>query len=392
MITKNNQQHSTRPVKVAIACPGVGLVQRGFERMASDLFKLLREDLDVTLFKGGGQNEANEQRLIFITRHGRFQKWFPIHRLVGRTSMHAECFTFAISLLIAIRGKNFDIIHCTDPPLARILYKLRRIFRLNFRLLYTEACAMPPGDYPPADHMHQISPVTCEEAASQGIPGKYMTVIPLGIFPETFRPPAARNELRAKFGIDDETFVVLSLAAVNRYHKRIDYLIEEFRGVRGQCLLWIDGSLQHGDSDLVDIARDTLGARCRITHFPSSRVSELFAVADLMVHTALYEAFGLALVEGASTGLPVLTHDTAHFRWLMGNEPATIDMSIEGALASSINSLAEDHRQLGLLENSRQILKRYSWNELKSSYLQLYSHVASLPGSEIGVAHRYGLG
>jgi len=359
--------------------------------MFTDLFLLLKDDLDLTLYKGGGPTSGIEKNLIFIRRNGLFLKCFPIHRLFGRTAIHVECLTFAISLLLAIRGKGFKIIHCTDPPLARILYKLRKLLRLNFRLLYSEACAMPPSDYPPADHMQQISQITYDDAIKHGIPEEYMTLIPLGIYPDNFSVNTSRSELRKKYGIANDTFVVLCLAAINKYHKRIDYLINEFKSVNGNILLWIDGSLDHGDPELVNYAKNTLGDRCRITHLPSRQVGEFFAVADMMAHTSLFEAFGLALVEGASAGIPVLTHNALHFRWLMNNDACAIDMSVTGALSTRINDLIANRKLLEPLCNSEQILKRYSWKVLKNDYINMYIKTAALPHSEIGVAQNIGL-
>jgi len=381
----------TRPLKVAMACPGVGLVQRGFERMFDDLFHLLKNDLDLTLYKGGGTVSAKEKNLIFISRNGWFLKYFPLHKLFRRTTQHVECLTFAISLLIATRGKGYEIIHCIDPPLARILYKLRKIFHLNFRLLYTEATAMPPGHYPPADHTQQISQITHQNAVENGIPENYMTVIPLGIYPENFTVTASKSELRKKYNIADDTFVVLCLAAINKYHKRIDYLIDEFKSINGDAILWIDGSLDQGDPELIQYAKNTLGKRCRITHLPSNQVGELFAVADLMIHTALFEAFGLALIEAASTGIPVITHNSAHFQWLLNNKPCTINMSIAGKLSEKINELMVNQEQLEALGDQEHTLKKYNWEVLKKDYLNMYVKTATLPANEIGTAHNFGL-
>ena len=228
-------------VKVAMACPGVGLVQRGFERMFQDLYNLLEDDLDVTLFKGGGPQTKRERKLLFFSRNGWFLKWFPIHKLLGRTSYHIECLTFAVSLLLTIRGQNFQIIHCADPPLTRILYKLRKLFKLDFRLLYSEGCAMPASDYPPSDHIQQISQITYNEAIDYKIPAEFMTVIPLGFHPELFSVTASRSDLRQKYSIEEGTFVVVCIAAINRYHKRTDYLIDEFSRLDGDILLWVDG-------------------------------------------------------------------------------------------------------------------------------------------------------
>jgi glycosyltransferase involved in cell wall biosynthesis len=378
-------------VRVAMACPGVGLVQRGFERMFQDLFDLLKDDIDVTLFKGGGQESKNERKLLFATRNGRFLKWFPIHKLLGRTEYHVECLTFALSLLLAMRGQGFQIVHCTDPPLTRILYKLRKMFNLNFRILYSEACAMPASDYPPSDHMQQISQITHNEAIDYNIPAEFMTLIPLGFNPDIFTVTSSREDLRKKYDIGDGTFVVLCLAAINRYHKRTDYLIDEFSELKGDILLWIDGSMDQGDLDLLTYAQEKLGDRCRITHLPSKYVGELFAVADLMVHTATYEAFGLALIEGAATGVPLLTHNAPHFLWLMDNEPAALDMNVEGNLAARVRDLVDHPEKLSELSNGEEICRKYNWLELKEDYLAMYAKTASLPDSQIGIADQYRL-
>ena len=390
-MTGKKNHNNSKSIKIAIACPGVGLVQRGFERMFFDLFHLLKDDMDITLFKGGGLKSKNEIVLKFLPRNGTFLRWFPIHKLVGRTTIHVECFTFAISLLLALRGKGYNVIHCTDPPLARILYKIRKLFRLNFILLYSEACAMPPTDYPPADHMHQISQVTYEDALSYGIPEKYMTVIPLGLYSEKFIVNTTNIELRRKYNIPDNAFIIISVAAINRYHKRIDYLLDEFNSVTGNVLLWIDGSLDQGDPDLVQYASNLLGDRCRITHLPTSQVGELFALADLMVHASLFEAFGLAIIEGASTGIPMLTHNAPHFIWLLGCDECSIDMSIKGALSSKINELVNNQNKLENMKVAGRILKNYHWNVLKKEYINMYLKASSIPASDIGVANKYGL-
>lgn len=391
MSVTKTASRASRSIKVAMVCPGVGLVQRGFERMFFDLFHLLKDDLNVTLYKGGGVTSENEKNLIFISRNGWFLKCFPIHKLFGRTTIHVECLTFAISLLISISSKNIEIIHCLDPPLARVLYKFRQLFGLKFRLLYSEGCAMPASDYPPADLMQQVSQVTYEEALAYGIPQSYMKVIPVGFYPENFTVSATKSELRKKYEISEGTFIILCIAAINKYHKRIDYLIDEFKSVKGDVLLWIDGSLDQGDPELIEYAKKALGDRCRITHLPSKQVGELFEVADLMVHTALFEAFGLALIEGASSGTPVLTHNAPHFRWLMNNEACAIDMSSEGTLACEVNALIENKQQLDSLNNSEEILRRYTWKVLKKDYLDLHIETAMLAQDKIGIANKFGL-
>lgn len=374
-----NGMESNRPLRVALACPGVGLVQRGFERMFHDLFKLMGSEIDVTLFKGGGPTSEREKVLSFLPRNGLFVKVLPIHKLVGRTPIHVECLTFALALLPHLRAGRYDVVHCIDPPLARVLYKLRRRLGMNFRLLYTHGCTMPPSNYPPADHLQQVAMVTHEEALDAEIPDGAMALVPCGIFPERFDVAKSKEELRREYGVPADTFMILSVAALNRAHKRTHYLIDEAAKLDGNILLWLDGSLDQGEPELVEYSKSRLGDRCMITHVPSDKVGELYRMADVMAHAALFEAFGLSLVEAASTGLPVITHDSLHFQWLLPNPQAWLDMTRPGALADRLTFLKSHPESLKDVQCKELVRERFSWSNLRKNYLGLYEFVANLP-------------
>lgn len=373
MLPENKQ------VKIAVVCPGVGLVQRGFERLFYDVFGLMKNEFDITLFKGGGAENPGEKVLTFFHRNGLGVKVLPLHKLFGRTAMHTETVTFVMALLPHLIKGRYDIVHAIDPPLTRFLFRIRNLFGLKFRLLYTEGCAMPPADYPPADHMQQIAKVTYDEACRAGISEEYMTLLPCGIYPERFHTSKSREELRRAHGVGEKTFVILSVAALNRKHKRIDYLIEEASRLKGDFLVWMDGSLDHGDTDLIPLARKRLGNKCRITHVPSEQVGELYRLADVMVHCSAFEAFGLAIVEGASTGLPVITHNADHFQWLLQNPAAWVDMQEDGALGRRLTLLQADRQALEATRSDKEALARFSWHELKEAYKNLYRKVSGGP-------------
>ncbi len=241
---------------------------------------------------------------------------------------------------------------------------------------------MSPADYPPADHMQQIAKVSYDEALRHGLPGNYMTLLPCGIYPERFACAHSRAQLREEHGIAEDVFVILCVAALNRNHKRVDYLIEEVSRVEGKCLLWLDGSLDHGDPGLVDFARERLGERCRITHVASNEVAELYHLADIQVHCSLFEAFGLSIVEGAATGLPLLTHNAPHFQWLLPNPDSWIDMERPGALSARLSFLMSHPEALEALTCAGQVSERFAWENLKHEYLALYRRVAEGPLSK----------
>lgn len=358
--------------RIAIACPGVGLVQRGFERLFRDLFDEMRGDFAMTLFKGGGPPARDEIILPFLARGGRAIRYLPLHRLIGRTPMHAECLTFALALLPHLAAGRYDIVHVIDPPLARLLFHLRRLLRLRFRLLYTEGTAMPPGDYPPCDRLHQMSAATLNDAVAHGHDPRVMALIPCGYRPDRFVPSADRATLRARHGIAPDRFVILCVAALNRAHKRTHHLIDEVAAMPGDPLLWLDGSLDHGDPDLPAYARSRLGDNVRVTHVPSAEVADLFALADVMPHAATFEAFGIAIVEAAAAGLPILTHDAPHFRWLLPNSACRIDMTAPGALAAALTRIATDPAERSARLMQGYVHTTYAWPALRPAWAALY--------------------
>jgi len=369
----------TRALRVALACPGVGLSQRGFERMFLDLFHLIEPDLDVTLFKGGGAASAREIVPFFLPRNGRFLRYLPIHELAGRTPIHAECMTFALALLPHLRGGAFDVVHTIDPPLTRMLYKLRRRLGLEFKLLYTHGVTMPPSDYPPADYLQHVAEGPHLECLNAGIRDEAMEVVACGFYPERFDVERSRAELRREHGIADDTFVILSIAALNRAHKRSHHLIDEVAHLKGDFLLWLDASMDQGEPDLVEYAQSRLGSRLRLTHVPSDRVGELYRMADILAHASTFESFGLAIVEAASTGLPVLIHDAPHFRWLLPNPRCWVDMTEAGALARRLAALMQRREDLAGMRSSELVRERFSWSHLRPAYKTLYERTNAMP-------------
>ena len=365
--------------RVAIACPGTGLVQRGFERFFGDLFRVLEPDMDVTLFKGGGTASERERVLRFVHRNSPIPRLVPIHRLFGRTPMHAECLTFALAWLPHIVGGGFDVLHVIDPPLARFMFGVRRVLGLSFRLLFTEGTSMPPSDYPPADHMHHTSLQAHDAALRYGYPAEYLTAMPCGIDSTRFTTKSSRAELRAQYGVRPETFVILCVAALNRGHKRVDHVVEEVARLQGDVLLWLDGSLDHGEPALIDLAKRRLGDRCRVTCVASDRVGDLYGLADIKVLASVREAFGLSPLEASAAGLPVLTHDSPHFHWLFPHPEDHVDMTRVGALSDRLGHLMRCPEELASLGRGAETRQRFDWSSVAPGYAELYRRVAALP-------------
>jgi glycosyltransferase involved in cell wall biosynthesis len=365
---------ATANLRVAIVSVGLGRVQRGFERIMGDLFGVVGSQLDLTLYKSAGAQNPREKAPRWLGPVTSIARALP----AGNSEYSRDCLAFGLCMLPDLLRRRFDVVHCVDPPLAVVLGRLRRLTRFPARILYTDASVTMPEYYPPADHIHHVCEVHYNEAVQMGIPASRMTLIPLGVHTGRFARTGSRRELRRKYGIADSTFLILAVSAVNRVHKRVDYIIEEASRLEGDILLWIDGHPE--DPSVVELAQARLGPRCRITYLPSDCIRELYEMADLLVHASLVESFGLAVVEALSSGLPILVHHSAHFQWLVENCDFLIDMAQPGALANRLDQLRHHAHELQARSQERAttVRRRFDWTSLAPDYVRMYRKVAAL--------------
>jgi glycosyltransferase involved in cell wall biosynthesis len=364
--------------KVALVSIGVGRLQRGFERMFTELFAVLKDDFDVTLFKSGGTRSSREKVPPFLGVNTAIARALPLGGHAGGAKYKADCLAFGLSLLPELLRERFDVIHCIDPPLAKFLTYLQRVFRFRGRLLFTEGCRMPAQYYPRVAHVHHVGMVAFQQALATGIPESHLTMIPTGLHARQFADTVGRRDLRRKHAISENTFVILVVSNVERTFKRVDYIIEEVSHLEGDILLWIDGHPE--DPTLPVLASKKLGSRCRITYVASGDVPELYHLADVMAHASVDEAFGRAVLEALCAGLMVLVHDCPHFKWLVQDQDCLVDMSLPGNLTARLRELLARREDLRSRAQARAdtASQRFDWRTLAPAYFDMYRKVAAL--------------
>lgn len=371
--------------RVAIVSIGIGRVQRGYERYFGDLFSVLREATDATLYKSAGKRTRDERVPRLLGPVTALVRLLPLGKglegEVYRKYRH-DCLAYMICLLPVLLRGRFDVIHVIDHPLAKALERLGRIVPYRTRIVFANGWGATPDVYPRVDLIHHIAGPLYEQCLVEGVDPETVALVPCGIDTRRFRSALSKEELRDKHGVGRETFVIVVVSALNRYHKRVDHVIREVSAVEGDLLLWIDGNPE--DPTVAELAESLLGDRCRITHVPSEQVADLYGLADLMVHGAVTEAFGLAVVEANSAGLRVLAHDSEHFYWLIGDPRDLVDMTEQGALSARLSTLLNsddpalpEQIEREAAERSRRAIERFDWRSLAPRYLAMYEAVVS---------------
>ncbi len=365
-------------IKVALACPGLGRISRGFETFMSDLYFCLKSTpgLEVTLLKGGGTRRLREIPLPNISRAS------PVWQLTGGLidPYIGEQISFALPLARYLRRAEFDIVHFSDGQLGSILLRLVPAEARGFRLVYSNGGPLSPPQYERFDYVQQVSPVEMQTALEYGYPEERMTLVPYGVFHDRFGKSDGKD-LAEDIGIHNDVPVVLSVGA-HGGHKRLEFLIQQLARVEASFHLLLLGEEHRSRTPyLRSIATDLLPDRVTFLHLPHERIPSAYALADVYVHAGLREGLPLALLEAMAAGLPVIHHDEPGMNWLVGEGGLALDMRdaeslIEGLGAVISNPAARE--RLGQ-RGRRRAEGSFSWEVLLPRYVKMYEDALSLP-------------
>jgi glycosyltransferase involved in cell wall biosynthesis len=208
-----------------------------------------------------------------------------------------------------------------------------------------------------------------------------MFLAPYGIAPERFRSSEPRNVVRERFGFPNGKFLILSLAALNMEHKRLDYLIREVAALGdASVFLCMAGEPTSETPELRNLATRLLPESHAFMTLPRARILELLAAADLFVLPSLSEGFGMVLIEACSAGVPVVCHDSSHFNWILGDAAIYIDMAAPGALTLKIRDAMTHEQTLGRLSElgRARVEACYNWKTLVPRYLEMYRSITAV--------------
>jgi 1,2-diacylglycerol 3-alpha-glucosyltransferase len=377
-----------QPVRVLIACPGLGLEMRGFERAAREWFDALRTspDLDVWLVKGHGRPADRELRAATVPRSAWVSR--AAGRALGRRDFWLEEVLFAATLQRSLARLDPEVVMLSELSLAAGVGRLRRLTRRQFRILLSNgAPARPPFPYG-VDHVQQLTPFVAELALEAGMAPERQTVLPYALsIPDRLDPPsaAARAELRRGLRLPIDRTILLSAGAINAGHKRMDYLVREVAALgEGRPFLLLLGARDAETPAVLKLAEELLGPEGFTARtVPLHEMAGYYRVADAFALASLIEGFGLVYAEALAHGLPVLAHDFPTARFVLAGLGKLGDLTRPGALAEQFAELGEaDSVERRGRERHQSVHERFSWSALLPRYVEMIRRVTedSMPG------------
>ncbi len=207
-----------------------------------------------------------------------------------------------------------------------------------------------------------------------------VTVIPNGADLEQFHPRQRekfRLTIRETHGLKSDDFVVVFSGGDWR-RKGLDLLIEAFERLRDpQIRLLVIGDDRNGKEIRDLVQRQNLSSNVTFAGF-QSEVHRYYAAGDLFVFPTLYEAFSLATIEAAASGLPVIMSDASGAVDLLGDGDCGAIVARDPiAIADKIMEYQRDPELLARHgRNARLKAERdFSWDGIASKTLEVYEQL-----------------
>jgi len=157
------------------------------------------------------------------------------------------------------------------------------------------------------------------------------------------------------------------VVASNLRHKRMDLVIEIFNKIqkyRDDVIL-----LKAGYGEKL-FGRNIIN----VGYVPEHMMPMLYNSADVFVHTAEYEGFGLPILEAMACGTPIVASNKASIPEILGNGGYLIDIDsdncVDKFVSRILDILDDDPENVNWAGIRRS--KRFSWEFCARKYLKIY--------------------
>ena len=209
-------------------------------------------------------------------------------------------------------------------------------------------------------------------------------VVPNAVDVSRFKPqPGWREEMRAKTGIAEDAFVAICAGQVQP-RKGVDVFIETARAMPDVHFVWVGGMPFKRLTDHYRHMRSAMANAPSNCHFvgdvPYSEMPKWYASADCLFFPSVQETFGLAIVEAAAAGLPLVLREIPTYGPLFGEAY----LSDAGRTFSQCITCLRDDPALRAhhAEKSLALAEKFDTSRLAEHLLSVYSDVLARSEAE----------
>ena len=357
-------------LRILFALPGLHRVERGAEiAFMSVANELARGGDEVTLIGSGEPREGTAYRFIHsgATPRSRFEKLpnFPAFR---DETAYEEA-TFAFNLIRKFNPQDFDITVACSYPFVNWALRRPGSGQRPAHVYVTQN-----GDWPVHSNASEYRFFSCDGVICIN-PDFYdrarslwkAALIPNGVDVQRFEPGAGD---RKRFGLPEGKRLVLMVSALIE-SKRVADGVRAVAGLPDAHLVCAGDGPERATVDA--LAAELLPGRfTRLTAAPAD-MPMLYRSCDAFLHLSLDESFGNVYVEALACGLPVVAHDYARTRWIVGDGQYLCDTTDIPAISRCIEEALVASKQDVAARRERAM--QFSWTNIARQYRSFFEEI-----------------
>jgi len=206
-------------------------------------------------------------------------------------------------------------------------------------------------------------------------------VITNGAEPREPTDPSAVRAARERLGLPEDNDVVLFLSTLEP-RKHPGTLLNAVPGVlddHPETTFVFAGGGDRLSKFRTKVAERGLGNRVTFERFvPEAEKESYYRAADAYCLPSEAESCGLAPLEAAAHGLPLVLGDIPVFEELFGDAATLVQPGSPAAIEAAVSGLLGDpERRTRMSDRSRAVAERHSWEEMVDGYESVYRDVLS---------------
>ncbi len=363
-------------MRILFALPGFHRFERGAEvALLSLAAELGRAGEQVTVIGSGQPRAGTPYRFLHAgsLRRERLERMPRLPALRSETGWEEA--TFAPGLLRAYRPADHDVtVTCSFPFTNWVLRRPVAGGRRPPHVFVTQN-----GDWPAVSDDAEFRTFGCEGLVCTN--PDYLAanrdrwrcaLIPNGIDATRFTPGPAE---RARLGLPERGPIVLMVSALIASKRVADGVRAVGRLPDAQLVVAGDGP----DRDAIDrLAADLLPGRFRRLTVAAGEMPALYRSADVFLHLSKTESFGNVYIEALGCGTPVVGHDSARLRWIVGEDAVLLDTDDTAAVARALEEATAARDTLAPRGVAR--AANFAWPRVAAQYRDFFAQVIAAAG------------
>jgi glycosyltransferase involved in cell wall biosynthesis len=352
-------------MRLLFALPGFHKEERGAEiALLAVANELALGGDDVTVMGSGEARTGTAYTFQHIgaVNRTRFEKFPRIAPFRSETVW--EDATFAAAMLPRYRPSDYDIVVTCNFPFTHWALRRPGTGAKPLQIYVTQN-----GDWPAQSDAAEFRFFRCDglvctnpDYQAQNRDRWITDLIPNGIHLNRYADVCPS---RKEFGLPENKAIILMVSAMIE-SKRVKAGIEAVAQIEDAHLVVAgDGPLR---AEVDALAALKLPGRFTRLTTSASQIPKLYASADAFLHMSLFESFGNVFVEAMASGLPIVGHDTARLRWIVGDRDTLCDTQDIEAVTAKLKTALQTGRTVADPKAAD-----FAWNNIAQRYRTFFS-------------------